>query len=421
MIKQALNKRYVRVLATITFALIAVIAFMLLSGTKADAKTIKIKTPAQMRNINWKNKGFGPGNTYKLCNDMDLATDLPNDEYGYVLLTKGKFTIDLNGHTLQSTDSRVTVISNRGANVTIKDSKAKKQTMSHPSIRSYNFGAIEMTKGSLNIKNGYYLGRSDGTNNPVALYVGGGKCVVNGGTFDGEFVGASTANTGKLYINGGKFIGRYMFALMHFGGGTIKIAKGTFTNTYQSYTIPTFAFGKYNLDGKTFNFKKWLASGAKFSPTIKKTLYWNGQGRTGSNTYISDSPTYTVYGYTNAYPYAVAWTGNSGFEPVTIKVKSSPNPPATKITSLKARSKGLTVKWSKKSKKTSGYQVQYSTSSKFKKAKIVTIKGKNKKSKVIKKLKGGKKYYVRVRTYRSFNATKYYSKWSKAKSKKTKK
>ncbi len=280
MIKQALNKRYVRVLATITFALIAVIAFMLLSGTKADAKTIKIKTPAQMRNINWKNKGFGPGNTYKLCNDMDLATDLPNDEYGYVLLTKGKFTIDLNGHTLQSTDSRVTVISNRGANVTIKDSKAKKQTMSHPSIRSYNFGAIEMTKGSLNIKSGYYLGRSDGTNNPVGLYVGGGKCVVNGGTFDGEFVGASTASSGKLYINGGKFIGRYMFALMHFGGGTIKISKGTFTNTWQNYTIPTFALGKQNIDGKTYSFKKWLASGAKFSPSVR-TLYWTGQGNTG--------------------------------------------------------------------------------------------------------------------------------------------
>ena len=416
MIKQALNKRYVRVLATITFALIAVIAFMLLSGTKADAKTIKIKTPAQMRNINWKNKGFGPGNTYKLCNDIDLATDLPSDEYGYVLLTKGKFTIDLNGHTLQSTDSRVTVISNRGANVTIKDSKAKKQTMSHPSIRSYNFGAIEMTKGSLNIKNGYYLGRSDGTNNPVALYVGGGKCVVNGGTFDGEFVGASTASTGKLYINGGTFKTPYFFALMHFGGGTIKIAKGTFINSKSSYSSPSFALGAYNTSGTTYNFKSWLASGAKFSPTIQ-AVYWNG-----TNTSPSYYPTYNLgYGMTQAYVYAGSFTGSNVYAPTTVKVKSSPNPPATKITKLTSRSKGLAVKWAKKSKKTSGYQVQYSTSSKFKKAKIVTIKGKNKKSKVIKKLKGGKKYYVRVRTYRSFNATKYYSKWSKAKSKKTKK
>ena len=415
MIKQALSKKSVRVLATITFVFLAVIAFMLLSGTKAEAKTITIKTPAQMRNINWKGKGFGPGNTYKLGNDMDLATDLPGDEYGYVLLTKGKFTIDLNGHTLQSTDSRVTVISNRGANVTIKDSKAKKASFSHPSIRSYNFGAIEMTKGSLTIKNGYYLGRSDGTNNPVGLYVGGGKCVVNGGTFDGEFVGASTAGSGKLYINGGKFIGRYMFSLMHFGGGTIKIAKGTFINSKSSYSSPSFALGAYNTSGNTYNFKSWLASGAKFSPTIQ-AVYWNG-----TNTSPSYYPTYTVGGYTQAYLYAAAWTGGSLSGPVTIKVTSSPNPPATKLSKLTAKKKALTVKWKKKSSKTSGYQIQYSTNSKFKKAKTVTVKGKAKSSKTIKKLKGGKKYYVRVRTYRSFNATRYYSKWSKAKSKKTKK
>lgn len=418
MIKQALSRKPVRLLTAFAVITIGVVLFMLLSGTKADAKTIVIKTPAQMRNINWKGKGFGPGNTYKLGNDMDLATDLPSDEYGYCLLTKGKFVIDLNGHTLQSTDSRVTVISNRGANVTIKDSKAKKASMSHPSIRSYNFGAIEMTKGSLVIKSGYYLGRSNGTNNPVGLYVGGGKCVVNGGTFDGEFVGASTASSGKLYINGGKFIGRYMFALMHFGGGTIKIAKGTFTNTWQNGTIPTFALGKQNLDGKSYNFTKWLASGAKFSPSIS-TLYWTGQGSTGVTNFISRYPTYSVYGYTQAYPYAVAYTNNSGFEPVTIKVKSSPNPPATKITKLASRSKGLTVKWAKKSKKTTGYQIQYSTNSKFKKAKTVTVKGKSRSSATLSKLKGGTKYFVRVRTYRSFNGTKFYSKWSKAKSKKT--
>ena len=89
--------------------------------------------------------------------------------------------------------------------------------------------------------------------------------------------------------------------------------------------------------------------------------------------------------------------------------------PTTTITSVKAQSKAFTVKWKKKSGIT-GYQIQYSTNSKFKKEKK-SIKTKNAKtvSKKITKLKAAKKYYVRIRTYKG----KKYSKWSKVKSTKT--
>ena len=89
--------------------------------------------------------------------------------------------------------------------------------------------------------------------------------------------------------------------------------------------------------------------------------------------------------------------------------------PTTTITSVKAQSKAFTVKWKKKSSIT-GYQIQYSTDSKFKKEKK-SIKTKNAKtvSKKITKLKAAKKYYVRIRTYKG----KKYSKWSKVKSIKT--
>ena len=89
--------------------------------------------------------------------------------------------------------------------------------------------------------------------------------------------------------------------------------------------------------------------------------------------------------------------------------------PTTTITSVKAQSKAFTVKWKKKSSIT-GYQIQYSTDSKFKKEKK-SIKTKNAKtvSKKITKLKAAKKYYVRIRTYKG----KKYSKWSKVKSTKT--
>jgi hypothetical protein len=89
--------------------------------------------------------------------------------------------------------------------------------------------------------------------------------------------------------------------------------------------------------------------------------------------------------------------------------------PATLITSLSAKDNGFTVKWKKKSGIT-GYQIQYSTNSKFKKGnKSIKIKNAKTISKKITKLKAAKKYYVRIRTYKG----KKYSKWSKVKSIKT--
>ena len=89
--------------------------------------------------------------------------------------------------------------------------------------------------------------------------------------------------------------------------------------------------------------------------------------------------------------------------------------PATSITSLSAKDNGFTVKWKKKSSIT-GYQIQYSTNSKFKKGnKSIKIKSAKTVSKKITKLKVAKKYYVRIRTYKG----KKYSKWSKVKSIKT--
>ena len=96
-------------------------------------------------------------------------------------------------------------------------------------------------------------------------------------------------------------------------------------------------------------------------------------------------------------------------------------PKGTSIKSLKAGSKKFTVKWTKQATQTTGYQIQYSTNSKFTKVKTVTITKNSTVSKAISKLAGRKKYYVRIRTYRTVTGRKYYSSWSKTKSVVTKK
>ncbi|MCD7745114.1 MAG: leucine-rich repeat protein [Lachnospiraceae bacterium] len=76
-------------------------------------------------------------------------------------------------------------------------------------------------------------------------------------------------------------------------------------------------------------------------------------------------------------------------------------------------SKKVTVKW-KKVTKVTGYQIQYSTSKTFAsgKTKSVKVKGAARVQKVLSKLKKGKTYYVRIRTYYKKGSATYYSAWS---------
>lgn len=93
--------------------------------------------------------------------------------------------------------------------------------------------------------------------------------------------------------------------------------------------------------------------------------------------------------------------------------------PTVGISSLSVKENTVTVKWKKKSK-IMGYQIQYSTDSKFKKnKKSIKIKKQKTTSKKISNLKESKKYYFRIRTYKSSNKKTRYSKWSKVKSIKT--
>ena len=126
--------------------------------------------------------------------------------------------------------------------------------------------------------------------------------------------------------------------------------------------------------------------------------------------------------YVGKYAVKITFKGNySGTKTLYFYI----NPKATSISSLSAGSKKFTVKWKKQSTQTTGYQIQYSTSSKFTKSKTVTVSKNSTTSKTISKLSAKKKYYVRVRTYKTVKingkATKIYSSWSTAKSVTTKK
>lgn len=107
----------------------------------------------------------------------------------------------------------------------------------------------------------------------------------------------------------------------------------------------------------------------------------------------------------------------TGKKTVTFRI----NPKGTAVQKLTKGRKQMKVTWKAQKTQVSGYRIQYSTSSKFKKdTHIKTVKSYKTKSLKVKKLKAKKKYYVRIQTYKTVGGIKYYSGWSKAKSVKTK-
>ena len=172
----------------------------------------------------------------------------------------------------------------------------------------------------------------------------------------------------------------------------------------------------------TAHFKITKASAP--SITCKKTLYKVSYGAAPFKINASSKGKMT---FTSSKPKIVAVnknTGkvtikNTGIATITIKagkaskkvtVKVYPKKPSVKPTA--AKGKKLCLKWPK-DKRASGYKVQISTDKNFKKG--VKSKNVSKTSYTFKKLKTGKKYYVRIRSYKKYGKEMLYSKWSKIK------
>ena len=100
--------------------------------------------------------------------------------------------------------------------------------------------------------------------------------------------------------------------------------------------------------------------------------------------------------------------------------KAVAKPKAAKFKKVKGSKKAIALTWAKV-KGVKGYEIQIATDKKFKKnKKTVTIKKQKTTKTTVKKLKAKKKYFVRIRTYKTVNGKKVYSSWSKAKKVKTK-
>ena len=159
---------------------------------------------------------------------------------------------------------------------------------------------------------------------------------------------------------------------------------------------------KDTLDAFDGDPKKWCDARICSVPSadVKAVTYAKGRKNVGT------------YKITVKLKGAYAGTASTSFKIV---------PAGTSISKVTPAKSAFTVKWKKQAKQTTGYQIQYATNKSFKSVKKVTVKGPQKVSKKISKLKPGKKYWVHVRTYKKVGKATYYSSWSKAKTVTTKK
>ncbi len=209
----------------------------------------------------------------------------------------------------------------------------------------------------------------------------------------------------------------------------------SYSNNINIGTAKVTIIGKGNYTGsKTTSFiiTKAAVQEPTISITCNKTVY---KVVYGAKPFTINASSKSKMTFTSSKPKIVSVNKNTGkvtikdtgVAAITIKagkiskkvmVKVSPKKQSVKAVNT-VKGKKLTLKWAK-DKMVSGYQVQICTNKKFKKD--VKSKTLSKNSYKFTKLKTGKKYYVRVRSYKKAGKETLYGTWSKLKlSKKIKK
>ena len=105
----------------------------------------------------------------------------------------------------------------------------------------------------------------------------------------------------------------------------------------------------------------------------------------------------------------------TGSKTLTFKI----SPKGTAFSKLTGGKQQITLKWNS-AKGITGYEIEYSRESDYYGSTRVKIKKAKTLTTTIKDLKAKKKYYVRIRTYKTVGEKTYYSAWSKTKTVKTK-
>jgi len=192
------------------------------------------------------------------------------------------------------------------------------------------------------------------------------------------------------------------------GTATVTVkGKGNYTGTVQA----TFAI-RVPLSKCKLTVKGQVYTGKVLKPAVTVKF--------GSKT-LKKGTDYTVtYKNNKAIGTATVTVKGKGSYTGTAKATFKINPKAVTGLNLTAGKGQINASWKKPTGGVGGYQLQYALKKDFSGGKKVTISKASTLKATLKKLKAGKTYYVRIRTYKKVGKTTYWSAWSAAKTAKVK-
>ena len=180
-----------------------------------------------------------------------------------------------------------------------------------------------------------------------------------------------------------------------------KVTASYVTLTWNVQKKAQYYYVCHLVNGKYKTSSKWKTTGN----TLKITTDYSGNKLKQGQKY-----TYAIVAYNKS-------TGNTVIStPVTVTIPKVTKPARTSISDTAVSKNKITVSW-KQVSSCSGYQIQYSTSSKFTSPTTGTlsVSGKNTTKATLKSLKSGKKYYIRVRAKKKSAGVTAYAPWSSVK------
>ncbi len=303
-----------------------------------------------------------------------------------VIVSENNFSAS-DTHAIYAEDSYVTfennVIDNAGT-VGIRVVYDSFATISNNTITNCDKSGVSINQATATISNNTIS--SFGT---YGIYVEGGDIVITDNVI-------SDSTKYDIFVTDDNDVGwKSTGTISGNTASVVKINSSSVVNEDEKIKISSCKF--------TLSKEKYVANGKARKPSVTV--------KDGSNTLVKGTD------------YSLSYSNNVKVGEATVKVTGKGNytgskslsyqiiPDKTSITSAKrSSSTKIKLKWKKQTGIT-GYQIQYSTKKDMSGSKKLKV-AKSKKSATLSKLKKGKKYYVRIRTYKTVSGTNYYSKWS---------
>lgn len=199
----------------------------------------------------------------------------------------------------------------------------------------------------------------------------------------------TNVGTATLTIEG---IGNYTGTITK----TFKITQAANKITGSNYTR------SYSTKVQTITLNAKASGGKLIYKSNKTAVKVTGKGKVTIGAKFTGTATITIT------------AGNANYKTVTKKITVTVPTKTTLLSVKNNAAKKIRVAW-KKNTTITGYQIQYSLKSSFASPKTVTISKNSQVTTTISKLAKGKKFYVRIRCFKTVSGKKYYSAWSGAK------